>query len=318
VRSYVGADTCQLSYNPILMVSIWEALATRDVTFFRHTLDRQFPLSPDCAWINYVRSHDDIGWGFADEDAAEVGIKGFDHRHFLNQFYTGRFPGSFAKGLPFNFNPKTQDMRISGTTASLAGLEKGLELGAPLYVETAIRRLTMMQSIVLSAGGIPLIYLGDEVGTTNDYGYRDDPTTAGDNRWVHRPKADPGRYARRDDPATPEGRLFGAICHLIRVRKATPELADGRTRFIDTRNRHVLGFTRHNRVLVLANFNEFTQTVDIDVVRRELGTLGGVVDLVTGAFLSAGSNIALDQYGFVWLKALPVPSKSPQDVDARM
>jgi amylosucrase len=318
VRSYVGADKCQLSYNPILMVSIWEALATRDVTFFRHTLDRQFPLSPDCAWINYVRSHDDIGWGFADEDAAEVGINGFDHRYFLNQFYTGRFLGSFAQGLPFNFNPKTQDMRISGTTASLAGLEKGLELGDPQYVETAIRRLTMMQSIALSAGGIPLIYLGDEVGTTNDYGYRDDPTTAGDNRWVHRPKADPEHYARRADPTTPEGRLFAAICSLIRVRKATPELADARTRFVDTRNRHVLGFTRHNRVLVLANFSEFPQTVDIDVVRRELGTLGDVIDLVTGAVLSAGGNIALDQYGFVWLKARPVPSKTAQVVDARM
>ncbi|MBL8157800.1 MAG: amylosucrase, partial [Anaerolineae bacterium] len=86
----------------------WEALATREVRLLRHSMERRFAIQPDCAWVNYVRSHDDIGWTFADEDALEIGINGYDHRQFLNRFYSGRFAGSFAKGLPFNYNPVNQ------------------------------------------------------------------------------------------------------------------------------------------------------------------------------------------------------------------
>ena len=113
--------------------------------------------------MNYVRSHDDIGWTFADEDAAELGINGFDHRRFLNSFYVNRFPGSFARGVPFQDNPRTGDCRISGTTASLCGLEDGSA--------AAVDRILLAHSVAFSTGGIPLLYLGDEVGQLNDYGY---------------------------------------------------------------------------------------------------------------------------------------------------
>ena len=129
VNRYIGPGECQLSYNPLLMALLWESLATREVSLLQTSLWDRFKLDPGCAWVDYVRSHDDIGWTFDDADAARIGINGFDHRKFLNAFYTGRFPGSFARGLPFQENPKTGDARISGTCASLAGLEKALRRG---------------------------------------------------------------------------------------------------------------------------------------------------------------------------------------------
>ena len=125
--------------------------------------------------MNYVRCHDDIGWTFDDGDASELGINGYDHRRFLNAFYTGRFPGSFARGLPFQENPRTGDARISGSLASLAGLERAILQGDDAEIELAIRRICLLHAVILSIGGIPLLYLGDEVGLLNDYDYRSEP-----------------------------------------------------------------------------------------------------------------------------------------------
>jgi amylosucrase len=309
VRSYISPDECQVSYNPIMMVSLWEALATRDVRFMRHTMSKHFAMPSGCAWINYIRSHDDIGWGFADEDAVEVGINGFDHRYFLNAFYTGRFPGSFATGLPFNYNPRTQDMRIAGMAASLAGLEQAISLDNPLYIENAIRRILMMYGIVLSAGGIPLIYFSDELGTINDYAYLDDPRKAHDSRWMHRPFFKQEKWLRRLDETTIEGRIFQKLVHYIKVRKSTPELANGETVFVETGNRGVLGFTRHSQILVLANFTDFPQAVALgEVVTPHLKHTtpsSRLVDLLSNQVMLTSSNLTLNAYGIMWLKLLP-------------
>jgi len=126
VAQYIREDECQLSYNPLLMALLWSTLATREVNLLYQSMQKRFNIPKRCAWVNYVRCHDDIGWTFSDEDAAALGINAFDHRLFLNAFYTGRFEGSFGRGLAFQENPKTGDARISGTCASLAGLEKAL------------------------------------------------------------------------------------------------------------------------------------------------------------------------------------------------
>ena len=301
VRSYIDQKECQISYNPILMSSMWEAVATRSVDFLRHTMNKQFSLPPGCAWLNYLRSHDDIGWGFADEDAVELGINTEDHRYFLNLFYLGRYPGSFATGLPFNFNPRTQDLRICGTTAALAGLEKAEKLNDAAYRTTAIQRIIMMHSVILSVGGIPLIYLGDEVGTTNDYSYRSNQAIADDNRWAHRAAADREKYARRVDPTTVEGQIFGGLRDVIAARKRTPVLANGETYFVHTGNTHVLGFTRHNSMLVLANFSEFPQQVDVNTLQNARYSVRETVDAITEKPLPPGDTIRLQPYQFMWL-----------------
>ena len=305
VARYIGPGECTLSYNPTLMALLWEALATRQVGLLRHSMQKRFKINDQSAWVNYIRSHDDIGWTFSDEDAAELGIAGLYHRQFLNAFYSGRFEGSFARGLPFQFNPTTGDMRISGTCASLAGLEKALREETEAEVELALRRVLLIHSVILSIGGIPLLYLGDEIGRLNDYGYRSDPAKGDDSRWAHRPTTDWDRVAQRSAEHTIEGRLFARMQHLIGLRKENPACGGGETEIIDTGNPHVLSYVRQHqgqRMVVLANFSEQEQRVAANELR--LHGLGySFTDLVSGRELEAGVDLVLEPLGFVWLKA---------------
>jgi hypothetical protein len=215
--------------------------------------------------------HDDIGWTFSDEDAAMLGINGNDHRRFLNEFYRGRFNGSFSRGLPFQENPATGDCRISGTCASLAGLEKALHEEGPAEVEFAIRRILLIHGIILTVGGIPLIYLGDEVGTLNDYTYRDDPAHERDSRWVHRPRTDWEKYKKRNDVNTVEGRVFQGLKKLIDLRKQHEVFAGGELEVIQTENEHVLGYTRIHagkRAIIFANFSEQPQVISKRIIEQ--------------------------------------------------
>jgi amylosucrase len=293
VVSYIGPGECQISYNPLLMALSWEALATRDVRLLDQALSRRQRIDERCAWVNYVRSHDDIGWTFADEDAAELGIIGFDHRRFLNGFYVDRFPGSFARGVPFQDNPRTGDCRISGTTASLAGVEANDPGG--------VERVLLLYSIALSAGGIPLIYLGDEVGQLNDYSYLDDPSTADDSRWVNRPWRPAKLYDQRNDPKTIAGQIFAAMRHLIELRKATLGLASGWIEGVATGNPHVLAFKRYGEnsgVMVVANFADEPQTVAPSC----FATIPPRVrDLVGGEALHLRVDLTLRAHQAVWL-----------------
>jgi amylosucrase len=305
VAQYISPEECQLSYNPLLMALLWESLATREVKLLQHSMRERFAIMPGCAWVNYVRCHDDIGWTFDDGDAAQVGINGYDHRRFLNDFYTGRFAGSFARGLPFQENPKTGDARISGTCASLAGLEAAQHEDAPAGdVALALRRILLIHGVILSIGGIPLIYLGDEIGTLNDYSYRDDPDKAGDSRWVHRPAADPERYAARTDPHTVAGQVYGGLQRLIAIRQASPAFAGNEMAVIETGNPHVFGYVRQGegqRVLALANFSEHPQTIAANVLRTH-GLGYTFRDLVADEPISVG-DLSLEPCGFVWLVA---------------
>jgi glycosidase len=261
---YVLPEECQISYNPLLMALLWNSLATRKVRLLSQALAKRFKLNPGTAWVNYVRCHDDIGWTFSDEDAAILGVNGYDHRHFLNEFYRGRFPGSFARGLPFQENPTTGDCRMSGTCASLAGLEKALHEEGENEVELAVRRILLIHGIILTVGGIPLIYLGDEIGTLNDYGYRDDPAHERDSRWVHRPRADFGKYAKRNDPGSIEGRVYQGLQRLISLRKENEAFSGGELEIISTENEHVLSNIRRymgKRVMIFANFTESPQSI---------------------------------------------------------
>jgi amylosucrase len=295
VVEYIHPDECQLSYNPLQMALVWESLATRDVRLLSQALERRHAVPAGCAWVNYVRSHDDIGWTFADEDAAELGIDGFDHRRFLNAFYVNRFPGSFARGVPFQENPRTGDARVSGTTASLAGVEAGDPYG--------VQRVLLAHSIVLSTGGVPLLYLGDEVGQLNDYGYLAVPEHAGDSRWVHRPPYPAERYAERSDPDTDAGAIYRGLRRLVQVRRETPELAGGALVGFHTHDPHVLGYQRpgvDGTVLVLANVSEEERTVPAEAFAALRGTAR---DLVTDTDVELWADVPLAPLQFRWLQA---------------
>jgi len=307
VASYINQAESPISYNPTLMALLWEAIATRDVRLLQRSMQKRFRLQADCAWVNYIRCHDDIGWTFADEDAAELGINGFDHRQFLNTFYTGRFPGSFAKGVPFNYNPATKDMRISGSAASLAGLEQALEINNPLYIEHAQRRLLLLHSVIISAGGIPLLYLGDEIATLNDYTYEQDPAKRLDSRWAHRARFDWDKAEQRHDTSTVQGRIFMGIKRLAEIRQQNSSFGSADTVFVDTGNKHVFGYVIGQRILILANFSEYAQVID----RANLPTAithqwtNGVVELVGQNLWTFQDSIRLEPYDYVWLSAAP-------------
>ena len=300
VVRYISPAECQVSYNPLQMALLWNSLATREVSLLQQALEERHALPEGCAWVNYVRSHDDIGWTFADEDAAGFGINGFDHRQFLNRFYVNRFPGSFARGVPFQDNPATGDCRISGTCASLCGLEQD--------DPHAASRILLLHGIVLAAGGIPLIYLGDEVGTQNDLAYLDDPGKAGDSRWVHRPRRHAARYAQRLDTGTDAGRIFTGLRRLIAERAATPEFSGGHLTGFRSKNPGVLGFIRpgvQGSILVLANFSERVQAVAAEVLSAMPAR---VVDLVSGTHHDLRTGLSLAPYQMVWLdcrKSIP-------------
>jgi amylosucrase len=299
VAKYISAQECQLSYNPLLMALLWNSLATRDVTLLNQALRERYKIPSGTAWVNYVRCHDDIGWTFSDEDARRLSIDGFHHRNFLNAFYTGRFPGSFARGLPFQENPKTGDVRISGTCASLAGLEKALKEETPLEVDLAIRRILLIYGVILTIGGIPLIYLGDEIGTLNDYSYRSDPAKIDDSRWVHRPRADWKAMERRHDPTSLEGRVFHGLQKLVQLRKENPVFGGNVNSILNTDNPHVLAYIRpyeNQRALVFANFSEQPQTIPGNLLR--LYGLGySFRDLLSGQAVDL-ADLSLSAYDF--------------------
>ncbi len=308
VTQYIDPEECQLSYNPTYMVGIWEALATREVQLLRQSMEQRYDLPDGCAWVNYVRVHDDIGWTFSDEDADEIGISGFDHRMFLNQFYIGKFPGSFATGVPYNYNPATQEMRICGTAASLAGLELGLKRDEQEYIDLAVRRLLLIHSLIIGTGGVPMIYSGDEIAMVNDYSYQSDPHKKAEHRWVHRAKFDWERAAQRHDLDTPQGQVFSGLQHLIAVRKETPGFAVGQTTFFDSENSHVLGYVCSDQVLVLANFSDLAQAVEVNILRQywtPLLTQSGAYDLVMALDVWPDEKgwITLEPYQFMWLVA---------------
>ncbi len=263
VVKYISRNECQLSYNPLLMALLWNSLATRKTRLLNRSMARRFAIPQDTAWVNYVRVHDDIGWTFDDADAWALGINGMHHRRFLNDFYSGRFPGSFAKGLPFQFNPDTGDMRISGTAASLAGLEKALEEGDETEVEYAIRRILLIHGIVTLIGGIPLIYLGDEIATVNDYAYEADEAKAHDSRWVHRSKFSWADAPKRHDASTVQGRVYQGLQEIVQVRKLNDVFAGGTMRVLETGSDHLFAFERSDggRAVVIGNFSEQPQVL---------------------------------------------------------
>lgn len=304
VVRYISPNECQLSYNPTLMALCWESLATRSTRLLVRSLGHRHVLPTGTAWINYLRCHDDIGWTFDDADAAAVGINAFDHRQFLNQFYTGQFPGSFARGVPFQHNSETGDMRISGTMASLAGLEKAIDEDDAEGKELAIRRILLMNSLTLSIGGIPLLYLGEEWGTINDYDFVKDPAKAGDSRWIHRPKMRWEWLTESHEDAESRRRIFRSLKHLITLRKGLPALGGMSMELIPTDSTAVLGYLRQNdgdRLIVLANFSESDQEVSANRLRT--AGLGRFFEnLITGDTVATSAPVKLAPYQFMWLK----------------
>ncbi len=296
VVKYIAPNECQLSYNPLLMALLWNSLATRKTRLLTESLQRRFAINPHCSWVNYIRCHDDIGWTFDDNIAWQLGTNPDHHRQFLNHFYTGQFPGSFASGVPFQQNPVTGDCRVAGMLASLAGVDKAEAEQNHEHLEHALARIYLLNSIILSIGGLPLLYMGDELGLRNDYSYLQDPAKKDDSRWVNRVAVTASQLAEATQPETLSGRIYQQLQHLVKTRASLPVLGSGTTNILHSDNPHLFCYQRElngERLQVVVNFSEHPQYWHSD-------TGGSFTDALTGARLQAGA-VALRAYQVLWL-----------------
>ncbi|MEP4888844.1 MAG: alpha-amylase family protein [Aliiglaciecola sp.] len=304
VVKYIDAEECQLSYNPLLMALLWNSLATRKTNLLTQSMQKSFSISPKCTWVNYVRCHDDIGWTFDDEVAAQLGINGQDHRHFLNQFYTGRFEGSFAKGVAFGENPSNGDCRVCGSMASLAGLEQGIELEDQTLIENALARIQLINGIILSIGGIPLLYSGDEIGLLNDYNYRLDESKLHDARWVNRIALTEQLIDEAKNPKSASNKVSKQLQNLIELRKNLPVLGDANTQILSNENPHVFSYTRYSDtgevLLAINNFSEHPQLIGSQIL-GQLGEGPYHEHISNETIASTQNGVQLSAYQVMWI-----------------
>lgn len=311
IKYFGEADTvtneCDLAYNATLMTLLWESVATKNNRLTSVSINNvpQKPLGT--SWITYLRCHDDIGLGYEDEHARWAGYDAHSHRHFIINFLTGSINWSFARGRRFMEDPEKGDARISGSLASLAGLEKALESQDHSQIDLAVARIAMLHAIILAYGGIPMLYMGDELGLTNDYTYELDPSKVADNRWMHRPKMNWDQATHRHNHRSVEGRIYLSLQRMIRARKAIGQFQDRNNTFLlDCRNQHVLGFVRHNeagKVVCVFNLNDHDEWISLSVLREQginvdLGLKDQLSDL---SVETPYDQIKLEPYQFHWV-----------------
>jgi amylosucrase len=306
-ESEVWSNEHDIAYNATLMALLWNSISTRSAKILKAGL-RDFPSKPiGTTWINYIRCHDDIGLGFGDKHISEAGFTPFLHRKFITQFLTGQFEGSFANGLPFMYNPINEDARVSGSLASLCGLETAWAEGNELAKRRAIDRINLLHGVILAYGGIPMIYYGDEIGTLNDYSFTNDPTKMDDNRWMHRPIIDWEKAGNRNKKGTIEQVLFSNLQKMIEVRKASPEFEDDNNiKLVETGNDETFAFLRskgYKSTLVIANFKDADQDVYAHILFPQTGMQHGrLIDKITNKKVPmTDGRLRLRPYQIYWL-----------------
>lgn len=306
IVKYFGNETdpeCEVMYNANLMVDIYNAFAARDVRLI--TIDaNRFQIPHRGTWMNYVRCHDDIGWGFNEQAIKSFGLDPYLHKQFLIKFYGNEYPGSFSKGEMYQFNPLTRDARTNGTLASLLGLEKAIDTKQEYRRYESIRRINLAHAVILTYRGFPLIYSGDEIASLNDQSYKLDPDKKLEGRWVHRPFFDWKRSKNKDILGTVEYDVYQNLKKLIEIRKKLPYLQGQANQYaLDLNNQSVLGIIRQIKsqtFFALFNFSEQTQWVKTDHLRQLFnGTMA--VDLIQGRrFNLNDETIELSPYEYIW------------------
>lgn len=301
-----GEEECEIAYNASFMVYLWDAMATQNKKILENGLSHIPRLPKGTTWINYIRCHDDIGLGYADKDIISSGYSPFDHKQFIISYYVGEFQGSPAKGQRFMYNPKTKDARITGSTASLLGLEKAMETGNHSLSEKAIKKILLMHSGIMSLGGIPLVYYGDELASLNDYSYLEDNTKANDNRWLNRPIIDWEKTENRNKKGTVEYKIFKGIQKMISTRRELKEFYNENDfTLVRNENDHVFSFVRElegSKTLVLMNMSEHTQHIN-QYILEKTGFSFECTDVYSKKDIHIeNKQIKLAPYEFMWIK----------------
>ena len=296
----VEKPECHLLYNASTMATQWSALASADIRQLKHQLDDLHSLPANCCFVNYLRCHDDIGWGLNEEYGRTLGVDPVAHKKFLYEFFEGCFPGSYARGQRYNYNPATQDARTCGTTASLCGIEKGLYEHDADQVALGVQRDLMMHAAMMCMSGFPMLSSGDEIAQLNGYAYREDPNLREDSRNLHRTKFNWDNAALRTQPGTVQQRIWDGLRQLEELRVHRPAFGPGTwVSTWDAHNSGVLAIVRRAEAETLVCLFNFTGRAE--EVRLE-GLEGRYADLITGR---EGLDHRLEpyQYGLYRLEA---------------
>ena len=293
----VDRPECHLLYNVTTMATTWHTVATKDVRLLRHQLGQVFALPKEYGFLNYLRCHDDIGWGLDYGFLRWFGMEEVPHKKFLNDYLTGMWLGSPARGELYNNDPRLGDARLCGTTASLCGVELARERDNAELLDWALRLDEMLHAFVFTLSGLPVLYSGDEIARQNDYSYHEDPHKAVDSRWIHRGDMDWEAAEKRRDPETPEGRIFTALRRLETLRaehRVFDVAAD--VWIVNTASDSVLGIGRYyqgEKLVALFNFGEGPARIYVD-------ELGDYKDLLSGEAVDKRA-VELPSGGFRWL-----------------
>ncbi len=294
----VEKPECHLLYNVTTMASTWHTVATRDVSLLRRQLDIVAALPREYVFQNYLRCHDDIGWGLDYDFLRNFGIEEVPHKKYLNDFFTGKYPDSFARGELYNDDPRLGDARLCGTTASLCGIERfGFE-GNEEGVDRAIRYDITLHAFMFSQSGIPVVYSGDEIGMLNDYSYKNDPDKAADSRYIHRGDFRWDLAENRHRPDTVQGKLFPALDKLEHIRTSHSVFnSDVPLRTLDTWDSSILALVRENdteKFIGIYNFSEYDKVAWINEED------GMYLDLISGRKMEA-RGVQIPAFGCYWL-----------------
>lgn len=294
----VEKPECHMLYNVTTMATTWNSIATRDIRLLKKQMDIVSRLPKQYTFLNYLRCHDDIGWGLDFDTMKQWGMEEPSHKRYLNDYFTGKIADSISRGELYNDDPVTQDARFCGTTASMCGIEAAGFEGNAEKMQTAIQEDLMLHAYMLTQSGIPMLYSGDELGQVNDYSYKDDAEKASDSRYLHRGAFLWELADKRKDLSTVQGQLFQMLNRLEQIRRQENVFSqEAEVYTYDVHNDSILGILREykgERFIALFNFSENEQTAWM----QEEGIFR---NLVNGEIVEVKDPV-LKGYEFVWMK----------------
>ena len=301
VAPYFGTvekPECHMLYNVTTMATTWHTVATRDIRLLRKQMDIVCSLPREYTFLNYLRCHDDIGWGLDYDTLKSWGMKEVPHKKYLNDYFQGKTEGSVSRGELYNADPVTGDARFCGTTASMCGIESAGFEQDEQKMDWAITKDVMLHAYMFTQSGIPMLYSGDEIGQVNDYTYKDDPEKAPDSRYIHRGKFNWDLVENIKDTSSVQGRIFGALDHLEKIRRSEAVFdADAQVYTKDYSDQSILWIVRKaggEELHAVFNFSDYPTTIWMPETAQYMNLLTGRPDEVT--------TVNLPGWGFMWMK----------------
>ena len=289
---------CHMLYNATTMCTLWHTVATRDVRLLRHQTNQVVGLPKEYSFINYIRCHDDIGWGLDFNFLKQFGVKEPEHKEYINDFFLGNTWDSVSTGELYNADPVTRDARFCGTTASMCGIERGGFEGNEAKVSRGIDLDLMLHAFILFQSGIPVIYSGDEIGAINDWDYKKDPLKCEDSRYIHRGKFNWDNAKKIDEKGSVQQRIHSGLLKLEGIRRGNELFCgDADVYTIETHNDKVLGMIRikdGKKLIGIFNFADSVTTAYVIELRD------GYRNMLTGRPVAKRDDIILQPYEFIW------------------